>query len=138
MTIVREFSLASAQERFIAAAGVSVERAGFGVLRCLSERDELRVSELAQFLGVETSTMSRHVKSLERGGLVARAEDPLDRRAARVGLTPAGDGVLRLLREARHRYFTELLVGWSEDDREVLAPLLDRLANEVLNRGGRR
>ena len=137
MTIVREFSLASTQERLIGAAGVSVERAGFGVLRCVSERGGLRVSELAQFLGVDTSTMSRHVKTLERGGLVVRAEDPLDGRAARVGLTPAGVEVLRLLGEARHRYFTELLAGWTEGEREVLAPLLGRLANEVLEQGGR-
>ena len=137
VTIVRELSLASTQERFIGAAGVSVERAGFGVLRCVSERGEVRVSELAQFLGVDTSTMSRHVKALEGGGLVVRAEDPLDGRAARVGLTPAGVEVLRLLREARNRYFTELLAGWSDGERAVLAPLLVRLANEVLERGGR-
>jgi hypothetical protein len=31
--------------------GVPVERAGFGVLRCVSERGEARVSELAQVLG---------------------------------------------------------------------------------------
>lgn len=137
VTIVRELSLASTQERLIAAAGVSVERAGFGVLRCVSERGEVRVSELAQFLGVDTSTMSRHVKTLELGGLLARAEDPLDGRAARVALTPSGVEVLRLLREARHQYFTELLAGWSDADRAVLAPLLTRLANEVLERGGR-
>ncbi len=137
VVIVREFSLASTQERFIGAAGVSVERAGFGVLRCLSERGDARVSELAQLLGVDTSTMSRHVKALEAGELVARTEDPRDGRAARVGLTAAGVEVLRSLREARHRYFTELLNGWSEADRAALAPLLVRLANEVLEQGGR-
>ena len=137
VTIVREFSLASTQERLIGAAGVSVERAGFGVLRCVSERGEVRVSELAQVLGVDTSTMSRHVTALERGDLVARADDPSDGRAARVRLTAAGVEVLRLLREAWHRYFTELLAGWPEADRAVLAPLLVRLANEVLERGGR-
>ena len=137
VTIVREFSLASTQERFIGAAGVSVERAGFGVLRCVSERGEVRVSELAQLLGVDTSTMSRHVKTLERGELVVRAEDPLDGRAACVSLTGAGAEVLRVLGEARHRYFAELLASWSEADRAGLAPLLAQLANDVLERGGR-
>lgn len=137
VTLVREFSLASTQERLIGGAGVLVERAGFGVLRCVSERGELRVSELAQVLGVDTSTMSRHVKTLEGGGFVVRAEDPLDGRALRVGLTAAGVEVLTLLGEARHRYFTELLAGWTEGEREALAPLLERLANEVLERGGR-
>ena len=137
VTIVREFSLASTQERFIDAAGVSVERAGFGVLRCVSERGESRVSELAQILGVDTSTMSRHVKTLEGAGLLVRAEDPWDRRASRVKLTPAGVEVLRQLRQARHKFFTELFVGWSDGDRAALAPLLVRLADEVLKWGGR-
>ena len=137
VTIVREFSLASTQERLIGAAGVSVERAGFGVLRCVSERGEVRVSELAQFLGVDTSTMSRHVKTLERGELVVRAEDPLDRRAARVRLTATGTEVLRSLGEARHRYFTEMLASWSTADQALFAPLMMRLADDVLERGGR-
>jgi DNA-binding MarR family transcriptional regulator len=92
---------------------------------------------LAQLLGVDTSTMSRHVKTLERGELVVRAEDPLDGRAARVSLTGAGAEVLRVLGEARHRYFAELLASWSEADRAGLAPLLAQLANDVLERGGR-
>jgi DNA-binding MarR family transcriptional regulator len=137
VTIVREFSLPSTQDRLIGAAGVSVERSGFGVLRCLSERGVVRVSELAQVSGVNTSTMSRHVKTLERSGLVSRSGDPSDGRAARVGLTPAGGEVLVSLREARHRYFSELLRGWSDGDRAALAPMLARLANEVLEREGR-
>lgn len=137
VTIVREFALVSTQERLIGAAGVPVERAGVGVLRCVSERGEIRVSELAQFLGVDTSTMSRHVRSLERAGFLIRSVESSDRRACRVGLTSAGVEVLGLLREARHRYFTELLAGWTSDEREVLALLLGRLADEVLEHGGR-
>ncbi|MGE3446755.1 MAG: MarR family transcriptional regulator [Microbacteriaceae bacterium] len=137
VTIVRELSLASTQERLIGAAGVSVERAGFGVLRCLSERGASRVSELAQSLGVDVSTMSRHVTTLQRGELVARTDDPLDGRAARIELTSAGVIVLGLLREARHRYFSELLADWSDDERRALVPLLARLANGILETEGR-
>ena len=137
VTIVREFSLASTQERLIAQAGVSVERAGFGVLRCISEHGDLRVSDLAQLLGVDTSTMSRHVKTLERDGLLTREGDPLDRRSARVGLTSSGTEVLELLRVARHEFFAELLGDWAEHDREALAPLLAQFAGDVLVKAGR-
>ena len=105
------------------------------LLRFLSPLGKRYIGEVR--LGVDTSTMSRHVKTLERSGLVVRAGDPLDGRAARVGLTAAGVEVLRLLGEARHRYFTELLAAWSDADRSALAPLLTRLANEVLEQGGR-
>ena len=91
VTIVRELSLASTQEHLIGEAGVSVERAGFGVLRCVSERGESRVSDLAQVLGVDTSTMSRHVKTLVRDGFLVRTADSVDRRSSRVALTRSGE-----------------------------------------------
>jgi len=137
VTILRELSLASMQEHLIGEAGVSVERAGFGVLRCVSERGESRVSDLAQVLGVDTSTMSRHVKALVGDGLLVRTADPVDRRSSRVALTPSGVDVLGVLRAARHRYFSELLGRWSAQERDALAPLLERLANDVLARGAR-
>lgn len=137
VTIVRELSLASTQEHLIGEAGVSVERAGFGVLRCVAERGESRVSDLAQVLGVDTSTMSRHVKTLERAGFLVRTADPVDRRSSRVALTPSGVDLLGVLRAARHRYFSELLGQWSAQERDALAPLLERLASDVLSKGAR-
>jgi len=103
----------------------------------VSERGESRVSDLAQVLGVDTSTMSRHVKTLVRDGFLMRTADPVDRRSSRVALTPSGGEVLGVLRAARHRYFSELLGQWSAQERDALAPLLERLATDVLARGAR-
>lgn len=131
VTIVREFSLPSTQDRLIAAAGVSVERAGFGVLVCVSERDGARVSELAQLLGVDTSTASRQVTALEHAGFVRRVDDPLDGRAVCVKLTADGTGIFDALHQVRHRFFRELLAGWPPADVVLMAALLDRLALQV-------
>lgn len=135
--IVREASLARVQERFVAQSGVGVERAAYGVLREVAERDSLRLSELAHHLGLDVSTVSRHVKGLAAQGLLVRRDDPTDRRVACVGLSAAGIKALGRLREARRRFFSDLLADWPAEDREVLAPLLGRLAHDFLVLGGR-
>lgn len=50
----------------------------------------LRLSEVADRLAVTLPTASESVSALERKGLVVRTEDPSDRRAQSIGLTPVG------------------------------------------------
>lgn len=138
MAIVRRLSLPRVQERLIAEAGVPVERGGHQVLRAVAEQPSSRLGDLARELGLDTSTVSRHVKALEGAGLVARSGDPGDGRVARLELTDAGSYALGRVRQARHRFFTEILADWPQGDREMLASLLDRLAHDVMMRGERR
>lgn len=90
VTIVREATLSSVQERFVEQAGVAVERADYDVLRGVAEHGPVRVTDLARQLGVDPSTASRQVKTLERQGMLARDGDPRDGRVAHLALTPAG------------------------------------------------
>src|SRR5262249_42787575 len=48
-----------------------------------------RVSELAVQLGLDPTTVTRHLDELESRGLIVRRPDPTDRRATLVHLTPA-------------------------------------------------
>jgi DNA-binding MarR family transcriptional regulator len=137
VTIVREATLPSVQERFVAQTGVAVERAGYGVLRGVAEQGPVRLSDLAHQLGVDTSTVSRHVKALEGQGMLVRTGDPTDGRVARVALTAAGVAALGRLRVARRRLFAEVLADWPAADLETLAPLLVRFAGDFLVQGGR-
>ena len=135
--IVREATLPSTQERYVAAAGIPVERAGYNVLRAVDEAGSLRLTTLARHLGLDASTVSRHVRALERVGLVSRSSDATDGRVTTVELTPAGHDALERLRGVRHRLFDEVLSSWSVDDRAALAPLLARLAHDLVAFGGR-
>lgn len=135
--IVREATLPRVQERFVSHSGVALERAAYGVLREVSEQGSVRLTELANLIGLDLSTVSRQVKGLESLGLLTRKDDPIDRRAMYVTLTKQGAQALRRLREARHRFFGDLLADWSREDRDRLAPLLDRLAREFRVLGGR-
>lgn len=50
----------------------------------------LRLSEVADHLAVTLPTASESVSALERKGLVVRTQDPFDRRAQSIGITPEG------------------------------------------------
>lgn len=137
VTLVREATLPRLQERFVAEAGVAVERAGYHVLRTVAEQGQVRLGDLARELGVDSSTVSRQVRGLEIAGLLARSGDPADGRVARLELTAAGADALARLRSARHRLFAELLADWPAADRDTLAPLLARLVHDFVVRAGR-
>lgn len=137
VSIVREATLPRVQERLVAQSEVALERAAYGVLRKVADEGSLRLTELANLLGLDLSTVSRHVKGLESSGLLVRTEDPADRRAACVTLSDQGAEVVERVRDARHRFFSELLADWPSRDRNRLAPLLERLALELRTLGGR-
>jgi len=59
-------------------------------LEILGAAGPLRMRELAERLGVTTGTLTALADRLEQAGCVERCPDPDDRRAVRLGLTPAG------------------------------------------------
>src|SRR5277367_5676809 len=109
-----------AHERMLEAAGIRLDRAGASLLYKLHLGGDtaLRVTTLAERLGVDTPTVTRKVQQLERLGLVAREDDPDDRRAIRIRLTDDGRDLLQRLLVARRQWLDRMLEGWSQDDLE--------------------
>jgi len=101
------------------------------VLHTVHVNPPMRMSELACCLGLDASTVSRHVRNLEDAGYLARAEDPDDRRAARVELTDGGRHLLEQAMNARAALVAEALSGWSDRDRRTLTTLITRLADDL-------
>ena len=60
------------------------------VLHALWEQDGRTIGEIAERLGLESSTITPLVKRLESAGLVTRARNPEDERQVQVRLTPRG------------------------------------------------
>ena len=113
-------------------AGVRLDRAGATLLFKLSAKgDSLRVTDLAEILGVDTPTVTRKVQQLERDGMVVRQTDPDDRRASRIRLTPAGRRTIERVRRARRTWLEQLLQDWDDDDLSALADLLSRFAEDL-------
>lgn len=112
------------------------DRAGLAALHMLGHAGELRLSELAEALGLDPSTVSRQVRSLEDSGLVTRREDPEDRRAYHLALSDSGSATLNDLRGRRRDLLASALVDWSPRDRQRLAALLGRLADDLSSVSG--
>ncbi|MQA04120.1 MAG: MarR family transcriptional regulator [Streptosporangiales bacterium] len=98
------------------------------LLHKVRENGHCRVSELAAQAGLDTSTVSRHVARLEKNGHLERTEDPADRRASQLALTPRGRRMLKAATQARIDLIHQAVADWSEDELRTLCALTDRLA----------
>jgi DNA-binding MarR family transcriptional regulator len=67
----------------------------FSMLAALSGQWQPRLGELADFLAMDSTTMTAAAKALERAGFVVLEPDPQDRRARRPKLTLAGRQVMQ-------------------------------------------
>ena len=63
-------------------------------LVALSEEDGQTVGALGEKLFLESNTLTPILKKLESMGYVGRRRDPADERQVRIGLTPAGRGLI--------------------------------------------
>src|SRR6476659_8079711 len=104
--------------------GDAVDFSAFPILKLLSHQGPMRVSVLAQVLGLDASTVSRHAKQLEDRGLLERTDDPDDRRASRMTVSTAGTECLAKGFEARRGVISHALDGWTDEERETLRGLL--------------
>ena len=66
----------------------------FSMLVALSGQWKPRVGELAEFLGMDATTMTAAIKPLEKKGLIAVETDEADARVRRPRLTTAGRDVV--------------------------------------------
>ena len=96
-------------------------------------RTDVPITELADAVGVRQPTMTHHLDTLERAGLVRRERDPADRRVQRVSSTPAGDAASPRLRATATAVDRRLPAGFSAAEVDQLRELLTRLAD---NAGG--
>ena len=76
----------------------------------------LTVGQLAERMGLSKPTASQLVDRLVQLGLVARTEDPDDRRRARLSLSDAGRVRVTSLREGGEDLWRSLLAQLDDDD----------------------
>jgi DNA-binding MarR family transcriptional regulator len=112
--------------------GDEIDYSAFPILKLLSHQGPMRLSALAQVLGLDASTVSRHARQLEDRGLLERTEDPDDGRASRVTVSERGNSCLASGFKARRQLVTSALDGWTDEERETLRLLLHRFVESLL------
>jgi DNA-binding MarR family transcriptional regulator len=90
------------------------------MLYVVATAGELSMSEIALRLGVTVSTSSGAVDRLVDLGLLARSEDPSNRRQVRVSVTETGSRTLGQLRELSTRHLRNMLELVSDEELDVI------------------
>ena len=86
---------------------------------------------LAQTLGIEGATLTRHLDRMERDGLIARTRDVADRRQIRTELTPQGRELYRRLKVVAQKTGRRACEGLSDQDQADLRRILARIRTNV-------
>ncbi len=120
-----ERRVAALWSALVRAAPSDLSRTSASVLARLRRDGPQRVTTLAVSEHVAQPSMSVLVQRLVKRGLVARQEDPADRRASRIAITPVGEQVLRDRAEARSRWLRERLSRLREEERALLLQALE-------------
>lgn len=87
----------------------------------------VRVSHLADHLGIAPRSATEVADALEAAGLLTRSPDPTDRRAVLLTLTDAGRHTVARVRERRRAAADEAVAALSPEDRAQLRRLLETL-----------
>lgn len=109
-----------------AASASDLSLTQFRAIAILRDRT-LRMSELAQVLGLEKSTLSGLVLRAEKRGLLQRVPDDVDGRASRVTISPEGERHAEHVRAAVTDALAPLIDGLDGPSRTQLQTLLERM-----------
>ncbi len=81
----------------------------------------LTLRQLADEEGISPPSLSGHIDRLERAGLIERTRSDIDRRRVGLALTPAGERLLRRVRERRTAWLAERLGMLEHPELETIA-----------------
>ena len=85
------------------------------------------VSHIGDQLGVTAAAASKMIDRLVQQGLLARAEDPTDRRAKNVTVTPAGAAVVQQAIAARQAWLANLTHLLQPEEQAIIIDALTKL-----------
>lgn len=101
------------------------------VLRLLMREDGLSQRELAGLMRIQPPSLSEVLDKLVAEDLVRREQNPEDRRVSNIYLTDKARELVKEMREARAVAGEDLLQGLTEEEREHLAMLLEKLTKAL-------
>jgi DNA-binding MarR family transcriptional regulator len=97
------------------------------LLHLVKQSPGLTLRALADAEGISAPALSGHVDRLESAGLLLRIRSDVDRRRVGLELTPAGERLLRSIRERRTAWLAEHLDGLEPDDLRALEAAIEPL-----------
>jgi DNA-binding MarR family transcriptional regulator len=127
----RGAAMGKLRETTFVAGGEPLEPGQLDSLDLLVQRDEWRMSELADALRVDPSTATRAVQRLEKVGLAQRQPCGVDGRVVIVSATPEGRDRHAVFSTGRRALLKSLLEEFDPSERDQLAELLERFVGAL-------
>lgn len=120
-------ALVAISVRSLSAVADQVDIVELRILVVIASNAPASLGTVAAAAGITTSKASRTCDRLVGRKLVARSDDPSDRRSLRLTLTSAGQRILKRVTDARRAAIVPLLAGMPANRRAVLAGALREL-----------
>jgi len=106
----------------------------YSVLRCLWGRSHATPKQLAEVLGIETSTVSGLLDRLQKNGLIDRIVNLEDRREVQVIATQKGKDLEEPITKIIDEVNAEVLKDYSEKEVLELKNILRHIASEQFDK----
>ena len=117
---------------FAKSTGLSMPQ--FSIMMQLHYRGACGMSEISERFSISAAAASQLVDKLVQSGLMAREEDPSDRRAKLLNLTDKGEELIRQGIEERYRWVDQLAEKLTYEERVQISEALNimtRAAEEL-------
>lgn len=134
ISVGRQLHLTSKAARAFLTGRLAEVGATFGVwsiLANLHTYGPMIQRELAARLSIEGPTLTRYLTQMDADGLVSRARNAEDRRAATVAITEAGQARYRKLEAVAVQGHAQLLDGFTDAEAAQLRDMLTRIERNV-------
>jgi DNA-binding MarR family transcriptional regulator len=115
-------------------AGTGLTPSQTSVLFTIARLGPLRLTEISEIEGINPTMLSRITAQLCRSELISREPDPVDKRAALVHATPAGQRLRKRIHRERTEALQQHMAKLSDEQRELLwsaLPALETLAEQI-------
>lgn len=131
---VRRFGLLNA-DCCESCCGEAVSLVQSHILFEIKRQNNSAMQPVAEELGMDITTFSRQIKTLEQKGLVRKTPDEVDRRINLLSLTPEGERVKSQIDLHMTRYIEQLFLQFTEFEREAVVRSI-KLLNEAIRKSG--
>lgn len=108
-----------------------LDRSAFLVLSRIEAEGALSIGQLAEGLGLETSTLNRQTAAMTRAALLERIPDPEGGIARKFRATEEGLAKLRADREDAVRGLEAVLADWKPEEAAAFATALERFNSSI-------
>jgi len=110
---------------YLRSRGFSMQQ--FFMLMQLHHRGQCGITDLSERMEISNAAVSQQVDKLFQLGLIDRAEDPNDRRAKQITLSPKGRELLDASINERYRWIEALSANLSTEERDKVGVVLEIL-----------